>query len=555
MAALAASRREVGDDRAALRLHVRIDERSAGFLALGLAKASGQPVVVLTTSGTAVANLHPAVLEADHAGVPLIVLTADRPPEQRGVGANQTTDQTKIFGGAVRLFHEVGVPRREVGQVAYWRALAFRAVVAARGARSRDPGPVHLNVAFDGSLLPDDSDDWPEPLTSNQPGPRPSDEPGVRSDEIEPGPRTIVLAGDAAGPVARWLAEDAGWPLLAEPSSGARAGSNAIGPYRLLLDRPELGGSIERVVAVGQASLSRPVAALLSRSDVELVVIAPRAPWPDAGHNARLVASHAHLRATLPGSEATPPDAWLRSWTVAGAAATSAIDAVLAATPGPTGPSVARRVAAGLTPGELLWAGSSSPIRDLDLAMRPYEHPLVWPFEWDRDPTTYVHVLANRGLSGIDGAVSSAIGAALHHQRAGLGRAVALLGDLTFLHDANGLVLGPDDPRPDLTIVVVNDDGGGLFHLLEQGASDHSASFERVFGTPHGVDLGSLCAATGTPFAQATTIDELTTLLGQASTGIRVIEVPIERADRRDLHERIQAAVEAALDGLAGSLS
>ena len=273
---------------------MRIDERTAGFLALGLAKASGTPAVVVTTSGTAVANLHPAVLEASHAGVPLVVLSADRPHELRGTGANQTTDQVKLFGSAVRLFAEIPAPERRAGQAAAWRAVAARAVAAARGTLTRDPGPVQVNVAFREPLVPDDGagprdgEPWPEPLdgpvtvvTAPAPG-----EPEV----LPQGPATVVVAGDGAGPAARSLAERAGWPLLAEPSSGARGGANAVGPYRLLLDHPRLGARIERVVVFGRPTLSRPVTALLGRDGVEVVVVPPRPVWPDAaGHAARVV--------------------------------------------------------------------------------------------------------------------------------------------------------------------------------------------------------------------------------------------------------------------------
>nr|MBA2477934.1 2-succinyl-5-enolpyruvyl-6-hydroxy-3-cyclohexene-1-carboxylic-acid synthase [Sporichthyaceae bacterium] len=248
------------------------------------------------------------------------------------------------------------------------------------------------------------------------------------------------------------------------------------------------------------------------------------------------------------GAGRRAPDAWLAAWVGAGAAAAAALDSVLDAEPAMCGPAVARAVAASVGPGRLLFAGSSSSIRDLDLAGGPPGH------QGDH-PAGQVTVLANRGLSGIDGAVSTAIGAALAHGGNEDRASVALLGDLAFLHDATGLVIGPDEPRPDLTIVVVNDDGGGLFQLLEQGAPEHAPAFERVFGTPHGVDLAALCAATGTPYALAGTDDELTALLERPGDGICVIEVPITRTDRRALHERIRTAVAAAVDALAGSTS
>src|SRR5690606_11156919 len=290
------------DRQGRIRLHVRIDERSAGFLALGLAKAGRRPVPVVCTSGTAAANLHPAALDAHPSGVPLLVLTADRPPELRGVGANQATDQIKLYGDAVRLFHEVGAPERRQGQNAYWRALVNRAIAVARGFRDRGPGPVHLNLAFREPLVPDLEPpggtglDWPESLEGRQGNVRWTRIERLATDRItwlDEGPRTVVIAGDGAEPQARWLAETAGWPLLAEPTSGSRSGPNALGPYRLLLDSDlDLVRGIERVVVYGWPTLSRPVTRLLSRDDIEIVVVARRPPWPDPGlHATRVTAT------------------------------------------------------------------------------------------------------------------------------------------------------------------------------------------------------------------------------------------------------------------------
>ena len=479
-----------------LRLHVRIDERTAGFLALGLAKASGQPVPVVTTSGTAAVNLHPAVVEADYSRVPLVVLTADRPAEMHGTGANQTIDQTNLYGRSVRFFAGL----KDSLTVAQWRKIVDRALGQGHW------GPVHLNVAFREPLLPDGDPTWPEPL----------DVEFVRSQTgvatwgyapITAGGRTVVVAGDRAQPNMRALAQTGGWPLLAEPSSGARGGPNALSAYRLLLD--QLGGDIDRVVVAGRPTLSRAVTRLLARDDVEVVRLRdePRTP-PISGQ---------------------PDHAWVRRWLAADRAARDAIGVVLDKEP-LNGPSVAR-VLAGAVPGDgLLVAGSSSSVRDLDLAD-----------PWDELPL----VLANRGASGIDGTLSTAVGAALAHPRP----SYALVGDLTFLHDNTGLVIGPNEPRPNLTIVLVNDDGGGLFSVLEQGAPEHAPVFERVFGTPHGVDFAALCASTGTPHARVETAPELTRALAHRSLpgGIRVLEVRTDRTSVRDLHHRLAAAVAAAV--------
>jgi len=530
-----------------VRLHVRVDERSAGFLAVGLARTSGSPVPVLTTSGTAVANLHPAVLEASHAGLPLLVLSADRPARLRGTGANQTTDQVGLFGGAVRLFADVPVPPSaspEVPDVRGVRPLVARCVVAATGARTADPGPVQLNLQLDDPLLPQTPDGPPEELPAALAG-RPDGapwttvsptapvrtrgSPGEDAYPLDAEAPTVVVAGDDAGPPARVLAEAAGWPLLAEPTSGARTGSNALRCYRLLLDGA-LAGRVRRVVVFGHPTLSRPVMRLLSHPGIEVVVVsAVGATWTDPGHAVARV-----VPAVRADGSAEP--AWLESWLRADKAVSAAVDAVVDAPSGEGGGpgpyQVARAVSAALPPEGLLVVGSSNPVRDLDLMTSAY------PVGERRK------VIGNRGLAGIDGTVSTAVGAALARRSS---RALAYVGDLTFVHDANGLVLGPDEPRPDLTIVVANDDGGSIFAGLEQGAQEYAGAFERVFGTPHGTDLASLCAASGTAYRRCGSVDALSAALAESPHGIEVIEVPVDRADRRALGRRLQAAADAAL--------
>ncbi|PZF85036.1 2-succinyl-5-enolpyruvyl-6-hydroxy-3-cyclohexene-1-carboxylic-acid synthase [Jiangella anatolica] len=506
--------------RGDLRLHVRVDERVAAFTALGLARVAG-PVAVVTTSGTAAANLHPAVLEASHAGVPLLLLTADRPHEVRGTGANQTTDQVRLFGAAVRFFADVPAPFGRPGEDADLRALLARALAAAAGTRSGDPGPVHLDLAFREPLVPDDDAFWPE---ASDGAPEIVAARAVEPATLDGGPLTVVIAGDGAGPDARTFAEAAGYPLLAEPSSGARSGPAAVGPYRLLLERPELGGRIERAVVFGHATLSRPVSALLARESVEVVVVDRRPDWIDPGRRAARVVSA--VTAPPPGD----PD-WPASWQRAAKAAQDAVDGVLAAGP-LTGPAVAALVWAARRSGEALVVGSSNPVRDLDLAAAPAVTDEAGP------------VLANRGLAGIDGTLSTATGVAL----ASGGPVRALVGDLTFLHDAGGLLIGPLEERPDLQIVVVNDDGGGIFALLEHGDPAHAERFERVFGTPHGADLAALCAGYGVAHRRVTDPAALRSALAEPVTGRGVIEVPVARAALRDLHARIRAAVSAALD-------
>jgi 2-succinyl-5-enolpyruvyl-6-hydroxy-3-cyclohexene-1-carboxylate synthase len=526
-----------------LRLHTRIDERSAGFLALGIARTSRRPVAVVTTSGTAVANLHPAVLEASHAGVPLVLLTADRPARLRGTNANQTTDQVRIFGDAVRLHADVSPPHPGSGeaerrQVVGWRALAARATATATGRLGRAAGPVHLNLQLEEPLTPEVEDGWGSPL-DGAPGGYPwataGDRPLPQPTTVSREPRTVVVAGDDAGPPARVLAETAGWPLLAEPTSGSRTGDNVIRSYRLLLADEELAARIQQVVVFGHPTLSRPVGRLLARDDIALYAVRAPSGWADPGNQVHVLADRVELDGAQPGwfiheqvdEPARETDPWLAEWQQRDAEVSKRLDALLDERGVLTPHHVAGAVSAALPPGGLLFVGSSNPVRDLDLMVAPYA-------VGDRRM-----VVGNRGLAGIDGCVSSAIGAALGRQHST--RCLALLGDVTFLHDSNGLVLGPGEDRPDLTIVVVNDDGGSIFASLEQGAAQHAASFDKLFGTPHGVDLAGLCAATRTPHRRVDSLAELGKALDSPAGGIEVVETVVRRDDRRALDAAIRA--------------
>jgi 2-succinyl-5-enolpyruvyl-6-hydroxy-3-cyclohexene-1-carboxylate synthase len=486
------------DAAGTLRLHVRVDERSAGFLALGLALSSGAPVPVVTTSGTAVANLHPAVLEASHAGVPLLVLSADRPGELLGSGANQTVDQRGLFGGAVREAVVLGgdAPAR-------WRAAVCRVLAAATGARTGHPGPVQLDVPLAEPLVPDgegfpagrpDGGPWTRVLPSTVDAP-------VELDVAVP---TLVVAG-AGAPVGPGL------PTVAEP--GASAPLLPVHPLAL--------GALEpaQVLVLGRPTLHRDVARLLG-SGVPVHVVGSGAGWTDVAATATSVGTR------LVTVGASPPG-WVDACSAASARAAAAVDGVLDAPGATTGLHVARAVSRALAGGDLLVLGSSNPVRDAALTGLP---------------APGVRVLSNRGVAGIDGTVSTAVGAALALRTGGgPGRALALLGDLTFLHDSGGLLLGPHEPRPDLTLVVANDDGGGIFATLEQGAPARAAAFERVFGTPHGTDLGALCAAHGVPHARVA-IAELSAELSAEQGGLRVLEVRTDRSGLRELHARLRAA-------------
>ncbi|MBD8607376.1 2-succinyl-5-enolpyruvyl-6-hydroxy-3-cyclohexene-1-carboxylate synthase [Aeromicrobium sp. CFBP 8757] len=472
-----------------LRLHVRVDEREAAFLALGLAKGSHRLVPVVTTSGTAVANLHPAMLEALHADVPVLAVTADRPARLRGTGANQTTDQRAIFPG---------VP--------------FTDRVDELSGRVQ-----HLNLELDEPLL--EPVEWGfEPLGPPERTMRGEEhgEPHV----LDIGPRTVVVAGDDARQPARVLARDARWPLLAEPSSGSRNGE-ALVTYRQLLVHSPLARRIERVVSLGHATLTRPVARLLARTDVPVVHVGTQATFPvPAGPNVMFVD-----RVAAGGVDES---SWLDEWLADDALATAVVDDLTTG----THYDVARAVNAAVPPGGLLFVGSSSPVRDLDLVARPY------PVGGKR------LIIANRGLAGIDGVLSSAIGAALGRPSS---RAIAYVGDLTFLHGSNGLLIGPGEPRPDLTVVVASDDGGSIFTTLEQGAPDFATSFERVFATPTGADIGTLCRGYGVPH-RLVDVAALPAALAEDVAGIRVLEVPVDRTGRRELDARIGASIRAVLD-------
>jgi 2-succinyl-5-enolpyruvyl-6-hydroxy-3-cyclohexene-1-carboxylate synthase len=512
-----------------LRLHVRIDERSAGFLAVGLAAHSGTPVVVVCTSGTAAANLHPAVTEASHTGLPLIVLTADRPPELRAARANQTIDQHGLYGTEVRWFDELAVAENRPGQNAYWRSQVCRAWNAALG-RGRGSSPVHVNVPLREPLVPDGDSAWCESREG-----RPDGGPWTvfgdsAGDERVLGsvrsPHGVVLvADDVATGVAEW-GERLGWPVLPESGGVGVSGAAVVPSGMWLLGLPGFleAHRPEQVVCVGRPTVFRQAQRLLVEHGAEVLMVHRDADrWPSPGHDVREVA-------TALGEPSVEPDPeWLTRWQVAGQKASNALHGALDVEHWPTGAAVARDVVDALPTGSVLVLGSSNPTRDVALAAR---------YRPD------VQVRRNRGVAGIDGMVSTAIGAALAHA----GPAYALLGDLTFLHDSNGLVLGPLEDRPDLTIVVFNDDGGGIFSLLEQGGPEHRSSFERVFGTPHGTDLAALCAAHGVEHVAVSQRVDFSEAL-RFRPGLRVVEVRATRSELRGLHERWKTAVSSAVLG------
>jgi len=522
-----------GDDR--INLHVRIDERSASYAALGIAKTSGRPVPVLCTSGTAAAHLHGAMLEADLSRVPLLVLTADRPPELRGVGANQTVDQVGIYGNAARWSCDVGVPESRADSVRYWRSLTSRAVAASRGLAGAPPGPVHLNLPLREPLTPvDDGAGFAWPLDGRPEGApwtiatapaRPV--PAALRDRVATARRGVLVVGDGPTPAdasaLASFAARAGWPLIAEPHSNARQGGAALRATDALLgDDAFVAANVpDLVVVIGRVGLSRALLGWLSQ--MPTVTVDPHGAWWDPSRTtAEIVACDAAELATVDASADTE---WLAPWVAASSRASTAIDGVLEGEMLLSEPLAAREVAAAVSEGGALVVASSMPIRDLDQLMQP------------RDG---VRVVANRGVSGIDGFVSTATGVAAAHD----GPVVALAGDLSLLHDASGLVA---DPRPDVTIVVLNNDGGGIFSLLPQSTGGDAATFERLFGTPHGVDIAALSAAYGAEHRLVSTTDELVDSVVKPTAGFRIVEVRSDRAANAELHARMRAAAADAV--------
>jgi 2-succinyl-5-enolpyruvyl-6-hydroxy-3-cyclohexene-1-carboxylate synthase len=502
-----------------IRLRVRIDERVAGFLALGIAAETRVPVLVITTSGTAVANLLPAALEAHHSGIPLILLTADRPAELRGIGSNQTTEQVGIFGSSVSWLRDVEAPDHTGFDPELPGQLAHESFSAAAG-HSATPGPVQLNLAFREPLSGPVSElptiaahDWAVPSHP--------------ATEIPPAPHTIVIAGDGAGPAAEEFARALAVPLVAEISSGAHFGPNLVVAYRELLSDPEFGGRVERAIVFGHPTISREIPALLQRADVAAIVV--RSAAADAynpGHRATVVAAPARHG----GESDTSREArqWLGTWVHASRALleTGAAESVgdgaaalareqLAAYRAPvTRRSLVEALWRSSWPHDRLVFGASRIIRIADAVL----------------PGKKIPVHSNRGLAGIDGTIATAIGIALASQAAGGSAGVTrvLLGDLATLYDVGALLFGTGESRPRIQVIVGNDGGGTIFDSLEVAASAEAESFDRVLYTPQSVDFAALAAAYGWEYRRATNAGELDEALAPAAAPV-LIEVPLGR--------------------------
>ena len=549
-------------DRAGLlTVHVRVDERAAGFLALGLAKVTRVPAAVVTTSGTAVANLHPAVLEAHHGLVPLVVLSADRPPELRGVGANQTTVQPGIFGPVVRGEAELdpleGTPAEWTGTVQEQVARSVGAATTADAART-PPGPVHLDLSFREPLVPDLAETAERPWSRQRASgahhdPPPEGRATTSLPTMRLPERTLVVIGDLPEPdqarrVGRW-AQEQGLPVVAEPFGEQPLGTTVMAHGPLLLGTGWFDAHPpEHLVVAGRVTLARPVRRALTAEPTRVTYLSAGPRWLGPSFD---VARTLDLETVLAAPALAPGPGrreWLRRWRTAAAAVSSAVSAECS---WGSGPALARAVAQALPHGSRLVVGSSNAVRDLDLgvdwsAVRgPEAEPAAGP--GDRGP---VRVIANRGLAGIDGVVSTAAGVAL----AGGGATYALVGDLTFLHDVGALLIGPLERRPDLTVVVVNDDGGGIFTTLEPGEPERAADFERIFGTPTGARIADLARAYSIGYARVTSAAELTAEVARVPEGLRVVEVPLDRGEHRAGRQALREAAERATARLPGDV-
>ncbi|WP_292823604.1 2-succinyl-5-enolpyruvyl-6-hydroxy-3-cyclohexene-1-carboxylic-acid synthase [Microbacterium sp.] len=554
------------ETRGAVRLHVRIDERVAGFTALGIGRETRMPAVVVCTSGTAAANLLPAALEAHHAGVPLLLLTADRPPELRGVGANQTTRQPGMFTPSTRLEADLPVPEAtdpegDGEQSLMLRQVAADAVEAALGAGTRAPGPVHLNLPLREPLGGDipawlgvptaeltvaadvDPDAAPIEETTEEDASGALYQGGGGIGEADlptapdalpyvlvRGPRTVVIAGADAGPDAETLAHLGGWPLIAEIVSGARFGRNLVHGYRALLADPQLGGRVERAIVLGHPTLSRESTVLLTAPEVE--VLAVRGPGEPLNLNGATIAIDAI--AVGPGEADRE---WLGAWLQASRAAS-----VDLSPPAPDADALASAV-----PAERLGAIKT----ELAAIRAPLDRAAlvdaVWRATWPHDRLMFgssrlvrvadavlggkkVPVHSNRGLAGIDGTIATATGIALASQtddRPGITR--VLLGDLALLHDVGAMLLPPAEDEPRIQVIVGNDGGGTIFDGLEVAAVAPAAAMDRVLYTPHTTRLEHLALAYGWEYTRVTTRAALDQALTAPAGGRQLIEVPLPR--------------------------
>lgn len=506
------------------------DERSAAFAALGSALATGVPAVVLCTSGTASAHLHAAIIEADLSAVPMIACTADRPEELRDVGAAQTVDQTKLFGQTVRWFHDPGVPTATTCRT--WRSLAARSVWETQGPR---PGPVHLNFPFREPLVGRiDADLRSE--TSLGPRSRTSTRGSLVLDsssldriarDLE-GSRGVIVAGRGCGTatdVAR-LAEHVGWPIFADPRSGCSGSSHAVHHFDSLLRIASVSADFrpDVVLRLGEPPASKVLSQWVSTKEIRQIHVTGNAARFDPDHRIgeRIVGDpDAVISGLVERVSTAAPREWFQSWKRADERARDALSRFEAESEHWSGPSIARAVVRSLPVGAHLVLSSSMPIRDV---------------EWFAGDTSHLRIHANRGANGIDGVIATAIGVA----RSSRVPTCVLLGDVAAIHDASTL-LGLSTHDVDLRVIVVNNDGGGIFHHLPQASLVEAGVFERLYGTPHGLDFARLAQVMGVSSVDLVSPTNRIEVLSEP--GPRLIGIRTDRVADTATHQRIHALV------------
>ena len=521
-----------------MQLEVFHDERAAGFAALGHSVATGRPTVVTCTSGTAAAHFHAAVIEADLSAVPLIVATTDRPPELWDIGAPQTVDQSGLYGRSVRFYAEPGVP--EDAQSGAWRSLAARAVAEAEGA-SGSAGPVHLNLSFRDPLVgepgrlpqgrPADAP-WHHDLRASRTGPTATErEVSEVMNQIR-GLSGIIVAGNGTTDPSSVLAigRQLGWPVLADHRSGCRAEDQSIAHFDQLLRHERFATTAQPdvVLRFGEPLSSKVLNQWLASLDAEVIAAPGAGRWIDPERIATVLVTEAGLARALSNRIETDyrPSGLRDRWQRADAVAEASIAKQLVDFDRVTEPGVARAVVAGIPTGSSLLVASSMPIRDV---------------EWFGQNRRDIRVYANRGANGIDGLIASAVGIALSGSPTTL-----LIGDVAFLHDSAALI-ALAGRAVDLTIVVVDNDGGGIFSFLPQADLVAKERFELLFGTPHGTSISALCQAHGIP-VEPWPRDNTPALV--AGTGPRVLVATTDRDDNVAVHDELNRAVVAAIDDL-----
>jgi 2-succinyl-5-enolpyruvyl-6-hydroxy-3-cyclohexene-1-carboxylate synthase len=549
-------------DHPDLKSWIHLDERSGAFFALGIARALGEPVALLCTSGTAAANFYPAIVEANVAGIPLVILTADRPPELRDVGAGQTIDQNQLYGSHVKWFVEVALPDAAPSMLRYARTLAAR---CAATARSSPPGPVHLNFPFREPLVPipveagpdlsgDDLVAWKgrqggAPWVAVAGGSMNVDQATVarlasqlllaKRPIIVCGPQSDPQLGDALGDIASALSA----PLLGDPLSQTRWGSHdrttLIDRYDAIVRHPRAAESLspDFILRIGAIPTSKALFQWMEKQTDALLVVVDAARWPDPSSRAHeMIQADARrlcetLLPCLSGASSGP--GWLNRWQSANDIAGAAIVDYAAKLDEPFEGGVLGEVVACLPERATLFASSSMPVRDLDT--------------FGEGDARMIRVMSNRGANGIDGVVSTALGAAAVSNESGAGPTVLAIGDIAFYHDMNGL-LAAKTHGIDATIVVINNDGGGIFSFLPQALDQKH--FEKLFGTPHGLDFSHAAELYGATYARADSTESLRRAVtaGIEGRGLHIVEVQTDRARNVVLHREAVSAVARALD-------